>query len=208
MMKLFIALLLTMEVALLREATEAKKVIAEGGSFEYAAMTCRAHSFSVEEFGAVGDGKTLNTAAFRKAVGQLSRYSSIGGALLYVPRGRWLTGSFNLTSHFTLFLHRDAVLLASRDIKRWPMGEPLPSYGHGREAPGGRYMSFIFGTNLTDVIVTGSVLRFEYFFDLEKKLKFKWSLDDLQERMERLMDKVKCGGTSSTRSSSATHGRT
>jgi len=33
--------------------------------------------------------------------------------------------------------------------------EPLPSYGRGRDAPAGRFTSLIFGTNLTDVIVTG-----------------------------------------------------
>ncbi|XP_030515418.1 probable polygalacturonase [Rhodamnia argentea] len=124
-------------------------------TFEYSAMSCRAHSASVTEFGAIGDGKTLNTRAFAAAIAHLSRYSAVGGGLLYVPAGRWLTGTFNLTSHFTLYLHRQAVLLASQDIRDWPLGEPLPSYGHGREAPGGRYMSFIFGTNLTDVIITG-----------------------------------------------------
>lgn len=35
------------------------------------------------------------------------------------------------------------------------MLEPLPSYGRGRDAPAGRFRSLIFGTNLTDVIVTG-----------------------------------------------------
>lgn len=57
---------------------------------------------------------TSNTAAFRDAVSQLSRFADYGGSLLFVPAGRWLTGNFNLTSHFTLFLHRDAVILASQ----------------------------------------------------------------------------------------------
>lgn len=35
------------------------------------------------------------------------------------------------------------------------MVDPLPSYGHGRDTAGGRYISLLFGTNLTDVIVTG-----------------------------------------------------
>jgi len=33
--------------------------------------------------------------------------------------------------------------------------KPLPSYGRGRDAAAGRHTSLIFGTNLTDVIVTG-----------------------------------------------------
>ncbi len=35
------------------------------------------------------------------------------------------------------------------------MIEPLPSYGRGRDAAGGRFVSLIFGTNLTDVVITG-----------------------------------------------------
>ncbi|XP_051128176.1 probable polygalacturonase isoform X2 [Andrographis paniculata] len=106
-------------------------------SFDYSAINCRAHSASIEEFGGVGDGVTLNTRAFQAAVDHLSRYASDGGGQLFVPPGKWLTGSFNLTSHFTLYLHRDAVLLASQDINSWPVVDPLPSYGHGRDAAGG-----------------------------------------------------------------------
>ena len=42
-----------------------------------------------------------------------------------------------------------------QEISEWAVIEPLPSYGHGRDAAGGRYISLIFGTNLTDVVVTG-----------------------------------------------------
>lgn len=82
--------------------------------FEYCAMSCRAHSASLAEFGGVGDGSTSNTKAFQAAINHLSQYQSDGGAQLFVPPGKWLTGSFNLTSHFTLYLHKDAVLLASQ----------------------------------------------------------------------------------------------
>jgi len=82
----------------------------------YLAPACRAHTASLADFGGVGDGTTSNTAAFRSAVDHLSQYSGEdgGGAMLYVPPGKWLTGPFDLTSHFTLFLHSDAVILASQ----------------------------------------------------------------------------------------------
>lgn len=52
-----------------------------------------------------------------------------------------------------------------QDIKAWPVVDPLPSYGHGRDAAGGRYISLIFGTNLTDVVITGmKVLLFLLHF--------------------------------------------
>ncbi|XP_008810119.2 probable polygalacturonase [Phoenix dactylifera] len=116
---------------------------------------CRAYTASLTDFGAVGDGATSNTRAFAAAVANLSLYAADGGAMLVVPPGKWLTGPFNLTSHFTLFLHRDAEILASQDIDEWPIIDPLPSYGRGRDLPGGRYSNFIMGSNLTDVVITG-----------------------------------------------------
>ncbi|KAK3194741.1 hypothetical protein Dsin_026051 [Dipteronia sinensis] len=150
--------LLVVMVALLSlRGAESRKLGQISESFEYSAISCRAHTASITDFGGVGDGQTSNTKAFRDAINQLSRYSSDGGSQLFVPAGKWLTGSFNLTSHFTLYLHKDAVLLAtqSQDLNEWPVIKPLPSYGRGRDAAGGRYTSLIFGTNLTDVIITG-----------------------------------------------------
>ncbi|ESQ32369.1 hypothetical protein EUTSA_v10004215mg [Eutrema salsugineum] len=115
----------------------------------------RPHSVSILEFGAVGDGKTLNTLAFQNAVFYLKSFADKGGAQLYVPPGRWLTGSFNLTSHLTLFLEKDAVILASQDPSHWQVVDPLPSYGRGIDLPGKRYMSLINGYMLHDVVVTG-----------------------------------------------------
>ncbi|PNX66499.1 putative polygalacturonase-like protein, partial [Trifolium pratense] len=89
-------------------------------NFDYTAINCRKHSAILTDFGAVGDGKTLNTKAFNSAITKLSQYANDGGALLIVPPGKWLTGSFNLTSHFTLFLQKDAVILGSQDEADWP----------------------------------------------------------------------------------------
>ncbi|KAL8556745.1 hypothetical protein ACS0TY_004275 [Phlomoides rotata] len=123
--------------------------------FDYCAISCRGHSASLTDFGGVGDGTTSNTKAFQTAIDNLSQFESEGGSMLFVPPGKWLTGSFNLTSHFTLYLHKDALLLASQDESEWAVIDPLPSYGRGRDTQGGRYISLIFGTNLTDVVITG-----------------------------------------------------
>ena len=40
----------------------------------------------------------------------------------------------------------------------WPIIDPLPSYGRGRDAPGGRHSSLIMGFKLKDVIITGTVI--------------------------------------------------
>ncbi|AEE74456.1 putative glycoside hydrolase, family 28, pectin lyase/virulence factor [Arabidopsis thaliana] len=118
-------------------------------------LSTRPHSVSITDFGAVGDGKTLNTLAFQNAVFYLMSFADKGGAQLYVPPGHWLTGSFSLTSHLTLFLENGAVIVASQDPSHWEVVDPLPSYGRGIDLPGKRYKSLINGNKLHDVVVTG-----------------------------------------------------
>jgi polygalacturonase len=154
MKTLGILLVLTLSCLNGVESRKARNIL-ESFEFQYTAINCRGHSASIKEFGGVGDGITSNTKAFQDAVNHLSQFVSDGGAHLHVPAGKWLTGSFNLTSHFTLFLHKDAVLLASQDVSEYPAIRPLPSYGRGRDAAAGRFTSLIFGTNLTDVVITG-----------------------------------------------------
>ncbi|CAL9085639.1 unnamed protein product [Musa textilis] len=113
-------------------------------------MKSREKMVSITDFRGVGDGETLNTAAFESAISHIAQHNAPGGTLLYIPAGVWLTGAFNLTSHMTLFLAKDAV-----DTWNWPLTDPLPSYGRGRELPGGRYMSLIQGNGLRDVTITG-----------------------------------------------------
>src|ERR1044072_7858126 len=104
------------------EVAESRKANIVTTSFEYNAINCRKHSAVLTDFGGVGDGKTSNTKAFQSAISNLSQYANDGGALLVVPPGKWLTGSFNLTSHFTLFLQKDAVILGSQvSCKLFPL---------------------------------------------------------------------------------------
>ncbi|XP_031490791.1 probable polygalacturonase [Nymphaea colorata] len=108
--------------------------------------------FNLTDFGGVGDGKKVNTEAFEKAVTEIARH---GGGQLNVPPGIWLTAPFNLTSHMTLFLAEDSVILGIEDEKYWTLMPPLPSYGYGREHRGPRYGSLIHGQKLKDVEITG-----------------------------------------------------
>ena len=91
----------------------------------------RPHSVTITEFGAVGDGKTLNTVPFQNAVFYVRSFADKGGAQLYVPKGRWLTGSFNLTSHLTLYLEKDAVIVGSKVMAmgHWLARNPVPCHG-------------------------------------------------------------------------------
>ncbi|HWS90538.1 MAG TPA: glycoside hydrolase family 28 protein [Pyrinomonadaceae bacterium] len=72
---------------------------------------------SVAEFGAVGDGKTLNTAVIQKAIDQLA---SKGGGTLVIPRGVFLTGAIFLKPGVNLHLEEGSVLKGSTDRKDYP----------------------------------------------------------------------------------------
>ncbi|KAK4338495.1 hypothetical protein RND71_042982 [Anisodus tanguticus] len=100
-------------------------------------MQNRYDKISILDFGGVGDGRTLNTKAFEEAIFRIQHLKRRGGTLLYVPAGVYLTGPFNLTSRMTLYFACGAVIKATQDPSQWPLVNPLPSYGRGRERPGG-----------------------------------------------------------------------
>ncbi|KAI5386295.1 hypothetical protein KIW84_072725, partial [Lathyrus oleraceus] len=102
----------------------------------------------------IGDGVTVNTQAFERAVSVISKFGDKGGTQLNVPPGFWLTAPFNLTSHMTLFLAHDAVILGIQDEKYWPLMPALPSCGYGKEGPGPRYSSLVHGQNPKDIVIT------------------------------------------------------
>ncbi len=81
------------------------------------AMPCFGMTVSISDRGAVGDGKTMNTAAIQKAVNACAEN---GGGTVIVPAGTFLTGSVELKSHITLQLDAGAVLLASSKIEDYP----------------------------------------------------------------------------------------
>ena len=59
---------------------------------------------NIQDFGAVPDGKTLNTEAFRAAIADCH---ARGGGMIRVPAGDWLTGPIHLQSNICLHLERD-----------------------------------------------------------------------------------------------------
>ncbi len=76
------------------------------------------HTFSLQDYGGVPDGVTLNTEAFSKAIAAASQ---AGGGRLTVPSGLWLTGPITLCSHLDLHLDRGAVILFSGDYHLYPL---------------------------------------------------------------------------------------
>lgn len=73
---------------------------------------------SVKDFGGVGDGVTLNTEAFAKAMKHLS---DKGGGHLDVPAGIWLTGPIEILSNCDLHVTPNAVVIFDPDRDLYPI---------------------------------------------------------------------------------------
>jgi hypothetical protein len=77
-----------------------------------------AHSnvFTPQQFGAVADGKALDSVSVNAAIDSCSR---AGGGLVYCPPGQYLSGTVELKSNVTLYLEAGAVILGSTDVRQY-----------------------------------------------------------------------------------------
>ena len=85
---------------------------------EVSAPVIPAYTVNLKKFGAVGDGVTLNTKAFEKAIAALEKK---GGGHLVVPAGVWFTGPIVLKSNIDLHLEVGAVIQFSGDESLYPV---------------------------------------------------------------------------------------
>ena len=70
------------------------------------------NNISIIDCGGVGDGITMNTVAFQKAISKLNK---LGGGHLIVPAGIYLTGLISLKDNIDLHIERNAMILFSPD---------------------------------------------------------------------------------------------
>lgn len=104
--------------------------------------------FSIIDFGAVPDGRTLNTLAINNTI---IHASESGGGMVLIPEGTFLTGAIHLKSNVKLFLHDSAIVNFSVNpadylpvvITRW---EGMDCYN---------YSPLIYGYDLENIAITG-----------------------------------------------------
>lgn len=110
-------------------------------------------TYNVRDFGAKGDGKTLDSHAINEAIEAAAR---AGGGTVSFPAGTYLSGSIRLKSNITLHLENGCILEAVADTAAYDKAEPNASdqyqdYGHSHWHNG-----FIWGENLHHVVIEGS----------------------------------------------------
>jgi polygalacturonase len=103
--------------------------------------------FNILDYGAVADGKTLNTDAFHSA---MQACATAGGGRVVVPRGVFLTGPIQMMSHLDFHVDDGAVVLFSKKYADYPLA--LVNH-EGRDTVACR--SPIWGDDLENLSITG-----------------------------------------------------
>src|SRR4051812_37870513 len=78
---------------------------------------------NVREYGAKGDGSTLDTVAIQAAID--AAHGDIGGIVL-VPAGDFVSGTLELKSNVTLHLAAQGRILGSSEIAHYRAGNGIP----------------------------------------------------------------------------------
>ena len=104
--------------------------------------------YPITKYGAIGDGKTLCTTAFKKAIEDCSKK---GGGRVVVPKGEWLTGAIHLKSNVNLHIQKDATIKFSTNPKDY-----LPIVHTRWEGMELMHLSpFIYAYEQTNIAITG-----------------------------------------------------
>lgn len=107
-----------------------------------------ARSVSIVDYGAKGDGVTLNSRAFAAAIAALA---GKGGGRVVVPAGRFLTGPIHLDSNIELHVADGATILFSTDPADFPI---VLTRFEGVEMMG--LSPLVYAHGKTNVAITGS----------------------------------------------------
>jgi polygalacturonase len=117
---------------------------------------CKDHTplLNIKDFGAIGDGKTINTKPINDAIEAAAKQ---GGGTVYFPAGNFLSFSIHLKSNIALYLDQGCVLMAADTTAngKYDSGEPnafdqYQDYGHSHW-----HNSLIWGENLENISILG-----------------------------------------------------
>lgn len=106
-------------------------------------------SFNILDYGAKGDGSTLNTKSIQSAIDACAKG---GGGTVYFPAGKYISGTLFLKSYITLYLEAGAVLIGSKNLNDYPVTvSNVRSYTDNYTNK-----SLIYGEGLENIAITGS----------------------------------------------------
>ncbi len=109
--------------------------------------------YNVRDFGAVGDGKNLDSPAIDAAINAAAK---AGGGTVLLTAGTYLSGSIHLQSNIHLLIDAGATILgAPQSMKAYDETEPFPGVAFQDGGHCYFHNSLIWGENLTNVFISG-----------------------------------------------------
>jgi len=106
-----------------------------------------ARTYNIRDYGAKGDGTTLDTVAVQAAIDACNKDQ--GGTVL-VPAGKFVIGTVELKSNVTLHIAAQGVLLGSADGKQYHAADAIPLTGDSTLNDGNVGLLFAVGAeNIT-----------------------------------------------------------
>lgn len=109
-----------------------------------------ARVYNVRDFGAKGDGQSLDTAAVQAAIDACNKDQ--GGTVL-VPAGTFVIGTVELKSNVTLYISAGGKLLGSGDGKQYHAADAVPLSGDATLGDGN--VGLIFAVKAENISVEG-----------------------------------------------------
>jgi polygalacturonase len=116
--------------------------------------------YNVIDFGAKGDGKTLDSPSINKAIEEAA---ARGGGMIYFPAGSYLSVSIRLKNNISLYLEQGSTILAASTSDGYKYDDPEPNiwgdslkyqdFGHSHW-----HNSLIWGENLQNISILGTGL--------------------------------------------------
>lgn len=106
--------------------------------------------FNVKDYGAKGDGKTLDTRAINKAIAACAK---AGGGTVIIPSGKFVIGTVLLFSNIDLFLSPGGMLVASANPNDYLLQK---DYGFSGSGAGGKRLGLLFADKAENVSITGT----------------------------------------------------
>ncbi len=109
-----------------------------------------ARTYNIRDFGAKGDGRTLDTAALQAAIDACNKDQ--GGTVL-VPAGVFMIGTVEMKSNVTLHIAAQGKLLGSADGKQYHAADAIPLHGDTTLRDGN--VGLIFAINAENITIEG-----------------------------------------------------
>ena len=110
-----------------------------------------ARTYNIRDFGAKGDGTTLDTAALQSAIDACAR--DMGGTVL-VPAGTFVIGTTELKSNVTLHVAAGGKILGSADGKQYRNIDAIPLHGDSTLEDGN--CGLLYAVDAANITVEGA----------------------------------------------------